>query len=74
MDKYERLATIGEGAYGIVYKCRSKQSGSRVAIKKFRESEDDPVIKKIALREIRTLKVQSDVLWLCNVKRRLKLY
>lgn len=33
--------------------------GQIVAIKKFLESEDDPVIKKIALREIRMLKVIS---------------
>jgi len=32
-------------------------SRSLVAIKKFQESEDDPLIKKIALREIRMLKV-----------------
>jgi hypothetical protein len=30
-----------------------------VAIKKFQESEDDPLIKKIALREIRMLKVNK---------------
>ena len=29
-------------------------SGHLVAIKKFVESEDDPLIKKIALREIRS--------------------
>lgn len=56
MDKYERHGTIGEGAYGVVYKCRNKETGARVAIKKFVESEDDPVIKKIAIREIRMLK------------------
>ena len=31
-------------------------SGHLVAIKKFVESEDDPLIKKIALREIRSLR------------------
>ncbi|XP_012306086.2 cyclin-dependent kinase-like 4 isoform X1 [Aotus nancymaae] len=56
MDKYEKLAKIGEGSYGVVFKCRNKTSGQVVAIKKFVESEDDPVIKKIALREIHMLK------------------
>ncbi|XP_076044863.1 cyclin-dependent kinase-like 4 isoform X2 [Oratosquilla oratoria] len=56
MDKYEKLSKIGEGSYGVVYKCRNKETGTLVAIKKFVESEDDPLIKKIALREIRMLK------------------
>ena len=59
MDKYEKISKIGEGSYGIVYKCRNRDSGQIVAIKKFVESEDDPLIKKIALREIRMLKVSS---------------
>ena len=57
MDKYERHGTLGEGAYGIVYKCRNRETGARVAIKKFVESDDDPQIKKIAMREIRSLRV-----------------
>ncbi|KAM4690985.1 cyclin-dependent kinase-like 1 [Rhinophrynus dorsalis] len=56
MDKYEKISKIGEGSYGVVFKCRNRDTGQIVAIKKFLESEDDPVIKKIALREIRMLK------------------
>jgi len=64
MDKYERHATLGEGAYGVVFKCRNKETGVRVAVKKFFESEEDPVIKKIAMREIRMLKVGSNTVYL----------
>uniref|UniRef100_A0A8C6NU18 cyclin-dependent kinase n=1 Tax=Nothobranchius furzeri TaxID=105023 RepID=A0A8C6NU18_NOTFU len=56
MDKYEKIGKIGEGSYGVVFKCRNRDTGQIVAIKKFVESEDDPIIKKIALREIRMLK------------------
>uniref|UniRef100_A0A3Q3WKX0 cyclin-dependent kinase n=1 Tax=Mola mola TaxID=94237 RepID=A0A3Q3WKX0_MOLML len=56
MEKYEKMGKIGEGSYGVVFKCRNKDTGQVVAIKKFVESEDNPVIKKIALREIRMLK------------------
>lgn len=56
MERYEKLAKIGEGSYGAVYKCRNVDTGQMVAIKKFMESEEDPLIRKIALREIRMLK------------------
>lgn len=58
MDKFEKLGKIGEGSYGVVFKCRNKETGQIVAIKKFVESEDDPLIKKIAMREIRMLRVK----------------
>uniref|UniRef100_A0A182PAG4 cyclin-dependent kinase n=1 Tax=Anopheles epiroticus TaxID=199890 RepID=A0A182PAG4_9DIPT len=56
MDRYEKLSRLGEGSYGVVYKCRDRETGSLVAVKRFVESEDDPAIRKIALREIRLLK------------------
>lgn len=59
MDRYEKLSRLGEGSYGIVYKCRDRETGALVAVKRFVESEDDPAIRKIALREIRLLKVSQ---------------
>lgn len=56
MERYEKLNKVGEGSYGVVYKCRARDTGGLVAIKKFTETEDDPLIRKIALREIRMLK------------------
>uniref|UniRef100_A0A0N4ZP38 cyclin-dependent kinase n=1 Tax=Parastrongyloides trichosuri TaxID=131310 RepID=A0A0N4ZP38_PARTI len=56
MDKYEKISKIGEGSYGIVYKCRNRETNIIVAVKKFTESDENPGIKKIALREVRMLK------------------
>ncbi|XP_063626173.1 cyclin-dependent kinase-like 1 [Cydia splendana] len=56
MDKYEQLAVVGEGSYGVVLKCRRRDTGQLVAIKKFLETEDDAAVRKMALREIRMLK------------------
>ncbi|XP_018107848.1 cyclin-dependent kinase-like 2 [Xenopus laevis] len=56
MEKYENLGLVGEGSYGMVMKCRNKETGRIVAIKKFLESEDDKMVKKIAMREIKLLK------------------
>lgn len=57
MEKYEPLGVVGEGSYGVVLKCKNRENGRIVAIKKFIDSEDDQNVRKIALREIRVLKV-----------------
>ncbi|XP_041315313.1 cyclin-dependent kinase-like 2 [Pyrgilauda ruficollis] len=56
MDKYQVLGLVGEGSYGMVTKCRHRESGQIVAVKKFLESDDDAAVRKIALREIKLLK------------------
>ena len=50
MEKYDNLGLVGEGSYGMVLKCRHKDTGQIVAIKKFLESEEDKMVKKIAMR------------------------
>ena len=57
MEKYDNLGMVGEGSYGMVMKCKHKETGQVVAIKKFLESEDDKMVKKIAMREVRMLRV-----------------
>ena len=57
MDKYEHEGVVGEGSYGVVIKCRHRETGQVVAIKKFLETDEDQTVKKIAMREIRMLKV-----------------
>ncbi|XP_023782234.1 cyclin-dependent kinase-like 2 [Cyanistes caeruleus] len=56
MDKYQVLGLVGEGSYGVVTKCRNKDNGQIVAVKKFLESDDDAAVRKIALREMKLLK------------------
>ena len=56
MKKYEIQGVIGMGAYGVVLKAVNKQTKELVAIKKFKESDQNPLIRKIALREVKALK------------------
>ena len=56
MKKYEIQGVIGMGAYGVVLKATNKHNKESVAIKKFKESDQNPVIRKIALREVKALK------------------
>ena len=36
IEKYLRLEKLGEGTYGVVYKCKNKDSQELVAVKKIR--------------------------------------
>lgn len=58
MEKYENISVVGEGSYGLVMKCRHRETGQLVAIKKFIETEEDQSVRKMAFREIRMLKVR----------------
>lgn len=57
MNKYDVLGVVGEGAYGVVLKCKNKDTNEVVAIKKFKESEEDEVVKKTTLREVKILRI-----------------
>ena len=59
MDKFEVLHVIGEGAYGVVMKCQNKETGEVVAVKKFKQSEDDEKARTTALREVKLLRQLS---------------
>ena len=62
MHKYEVMSHIGEGevyigAYGIVMKAKNRDTGELVAIKKFKESEEDEGVRKTIIREVKVLKL-----------------
>ena len=59
MNKYEVLGVVGEGAYGVVLKCRLKDTGEIVAIKKFKEAEEDEVVRKTTIREVKILRMMK---------------
>jgi cyclin-dependent kinase-like len=42
---------------GVVLKAKHKETGEIVAIKKFKESEEDEVIRKTSIREVKTLRM-----------------
>ncbi|GIM16136.1 hypothetical protein Vretimale_18791 [Volvox reticuliferus] len=55
LQNYEYISTIGEGTYGVVWKCRDKVSGRLVAVKAFKEAHRDRVALKLAVREAKVL-------------------
>lgn len=57
MHGYEELGAAGEGAYGLVLRCRSRASGELVAVKRFREREaEDEEVARVMQREIDILR------------------
>ncbi|KRX03160.1 Protein kinase-like domain [Pseudocohnilembus persalinus] len=56
MNKYDILGIINEGAYGIVFKAKHRENGEILAIKKFKDTEDDEGVRKIIQREVKMLR------------------
>ncbi|XP_059151470.1 cyclin-dependent kinase-like 5 isoform X2 [Physella acuta] len=77
MNKYEVIDIVGEGAYGVVMKCRHKENGEMVAIKKFKDSEENEDVRRTTMRELkmlRSLKQENIVELREAFKRKGKLY
>lgn len=72
MNKYEILGVVGEGAYGVVLKCRNKETNESLAIKKFKDSEEDEIIQKTTKREVKILRLlkQENIVQLKEAFRR----
>ena len=56
LEKYEKIQKVGEGTYGVVYKCRIKGTNNYVALKKIRLENEDEGIPSTSIREISILK------------------
>jgi CTD kinase subunit alpha len=54
-EVYERLACVGEGTYGKVYKARNAEDGSVVAMKRIRMEGEKDGFPVTAMREIKLL-------------------
>ena len=55
-NRYEKLAKIGEGAYGVVYKAKDKQTDTLTALKRIRLDAEEEGVPCTAIREISLLK------------------
>jgi len=60
LDRYARIAKIGEGTYGVVYKAQDRTTGEFVALKKIRLDDEDEGVPGTAIREIAILKELSN--------------
>ena len=56
LEKYEKIEKVGEGTYGVVYKCLIKGTDDIIALKKIRLENEDEGIPSTSIREISFLK------------------
>ncbi|KAG8554575.1 hypothetical protein GDO81_003835 [Engystomops pustulosus] len=57
VSKYERLAKIGQGTFGEVFKAKHRQTGKKVALKKVLMENEKEGFPITALREIKILQL-----------------
>eukprot|EP00884_Botryococcus_braunii_P007346 jgi/Botrbrau1/16612/Bobra.0068s0039.1 len=55
VTKFEKIARIGEGTYGVVYQARNRQTGEVVALKKVRMDRERDGMPVTSVREMRVL-------------------
>lgn len=55
-DDFIKLNKLGEGTYGVVFKCKNNKTGEVVAIKKIKLESEDEGVPSTAIREIALLK------------------
>ena len=63
LEKYVKIDKVGEGTYGVVYKCKNKETNELVALKKIRLENEDEGIPSTAIREISILKQLKHYSW-----------
>ncbi len=56
MDNFERLESIGEGTYGIVFRAYDRSTKEIVALKRIKLENEDEGVPSTAMREISILK------------------
>ncbi|VDD77562.1 unnamed protein product [Mesocestoides corti] len=56
LTDFMKLEKIGEGTYGVVYKCRSRLTNRDMALKKIRLENGDEGVPSTAIREVALLK------------------
>eukprot|EP00761_Pharyngomonas_kirbyi_P005574 gb/GECH01005579.1/.p1 GENE.gb/GECH01005579.1/~~gb/GECH01005579.1/.p1 ORF type:complete len:296 (+),score=66.61 gb/GECH01005579.1/:1-888(+) len=56
MSRYTKLAKVGEGTYGVVYKAKNRETGELVALKRIRLESEEEGVPCTAIREISLLK------------------
>jgi serine/threonine protein kinase len=56
MDNYEKLAEVGHGVYGVVYKARNRTTNEIVGLKKIKLESEEEGVPSTAIREISLLK------------------
>lgn len=58
-DKYEKVAKVGEGSFGVVWKVKHKLTGEHFAIKKIRLQSPAHGVSMAAIDEINALQVSD---------------